>query len=265
MNEIALTRSALALAVITLFSLCACTTGPMNVREVHYYAVPNGENTNYYRLRVEADTKLGVAGYRSGYFPARNVDSLFGDVSSEGGAASLAVRLQIEQQINEKILSTNQAWLEEAAKPNADANLLEGLLRARRRILAYPISDGQPYKGAFEIEYNPAKGVHTRYADEKLLFILGSDPDQVVSQIANFAESDKTVLSINQLSNVLAQRVRNDIAGQQAVEQVNRGVDGLVSKQIEKARKVADNPATLPGEAIREIDTLIILLNGVYP
>ncbi len=56
-----------ALSLTILFTLAACTTGPMTVREVHYFAVPNGENSNYYRLRAEANTKLGVGEYRSGW------------------------------------------------------------------------------------------------------------------------------------------------------------------------------------------------------
>ncbi len=74
------------LGVALSWLLVACTTGPMDVREVRYWAVSNGKETNYYRLRVTGATRLGVAGYKSGWFPARAVDRLFGDVSSDDGA-----------------------------------------------------------------------------------------------------------------------------------------------------------------------------------
>lgn len=254
---------------IVCFSMClvmtGCTTGQMEVREIHYYAVPNGENTNYYRLRVKADTKLGVAEYRTGWYPARSVDALFGEVSSEGGVQALEVRSQIEKQINESILSTNEAWLKAASKPDAEPATLERLQRARRRVLAYPTSVGPPFEGAFEIEYNPARGVNTRYSDEKLVFILASDPDEVVGKIANFSESDQTVLQINKLAQVMEHRFKNDIAAAESVEDINIGVDNLILKQIEKARKVAEDPGATRVMAVREIDTLLILLNSVYP
>ena len=143
---------ALMFIFLMLFLLTSCSSGLMDIRERHYFAVPSGENTNYYRLRVEAKTKLGVSGYRSGWFPADAVDYAFGDVSDKGGIEALKVRNQLKEQINKKILSTNNAWLDEAAKPDAIMVKLDGLMRARRRILAYPSGDTPPYKGAFEIE-----------------------------------------------------------------------------------------------------------------
>jgi hypothetical protein len=237
----------------------------MTVRERHYFAVPSGENTNYYRLRVEAKTRLGVSGYRSGWFPADAVDYAFGDVSEAGGIEALKVRNQLKEQINQKILATNSAWLEEAAKPDADMNKLEGLMKARRRILAYPSGNTPPYKEAFEIEYNPLKGIHTRFSEDKLIFVLASDPDAVIANIANFAENQQTVLAIDKLSGVIAQRARNEIAASEAVAEVNESLDKLILEQIKLAQAIIVDPATTPNETIREINTLLILLDSVYP
>jgi len=201
-------------------ALAACTTGPMNVREVHYFAVPNGENTNYYRLRVDAQTRLGVAGYRSGWFPARAVDRLFGEINSEAGAAEIDVRTKIETEINARILETTKGWLEEAVKLTPDRDKLDRLLAARRRILAYPSSIGEPYPKTFEIEHNPAIGVATRYADEKLVFVLGSNPDEVIGRIASFVEEDKSVLTINRLSGVITQTRVNQVASREAQQEL---------------------------------------------
>ncbi len=250
---------------LAIFSLASCTTGPMNIREIHYFAAPNGENTNYYRLRVEANTRLGVAGYRSGWFPADAVDYAFGDVSTTGGTEALKTRNKIKEQINKKILETNQAWLDEAARPDADINRLNGLHHARRRILAYPISDGAPYEGASEIEYNPAKSVNLRFSDDKLIFVLSSDPDTVVANIASFAENQESALAIDRLAGVIAQRARTEIVAAEAVEEVNKRIDMLIFKQIDLAQGVTTNTETKIGTAIDEINTLLILLESMNP
>jgi hypothetical protein len=235
----------------------------MDISERHYFAVPNGQNTNYYRLRVEASARLGDAGYRSGWFPADAVDYAFGNVSEAGGTEALATRNRIKEQINQKVLETNQAWLNEAAKPGANIGDLERLQSARRRILAYP-SLGPPFPGTFEIEYNPAKGVYTRFADDKLIFVLSSNPDQVIQNIAGFAESRETVLAIDRLAGVISQRARNEIAAAETIEETNKRIDAIIFEQIELALKVAEDSNTTSTTAIREINTLLIMLDSLF-
>ncbi len=250
---------------VTVWLFISCSLGKMTVQELHYFAVPNGANTNYYRLKVEAKTKLGKAEYRSGWFPTRSLDMLFGDVSSAGGVKALEVRNKLQEQINEKILSTNAAWLKEASKAKPIKTKLIGLFNARRRILAYPRTGIEPFMGGFEIEYNPALGVAIHHADEKLVFMLSSNPDEVIGRIANFTENEKTVLAINQLSNVVGQRVKNEIAAQQAVEEVDKLGDALIHSQIQQALAIAENPNATKEEAILEINTLINLLDSMQP
>ena len=242
----------------------------MDVREVHYYAVPNGQNTNYYRLKVRAQTKLGDAEYRSGWFPGHAVDSLFGDVTQAGRTKALEARSKLEDDILLEIIATNKAWLEEASKHNADPENLKGLLEARRRVLAYPRGVGPPYPGTLEIQYNPAKGIAALHSDEKLVFVLSSNPNEVVGKIANFAQNEKTVMSINQLGKVIAQRVRNETAELEAVEQVNKNVDLLLREQISLALEgldVLNEKETVEKKqgAIGQIDTLLNLIEAVYP
>ena len=244
--------------------LMSCSTGRMKIEEQRYYAIRRGDNTNYYRLKVCAETFLGDSEYRSGWFSSHAVDSLFGDVTSQGGAKAMEARRAIEKQIREKIIETDRAWLNKAADPMADDKELEKLLEARRRILAYPIWEASPIIGAVEIEYNPAKGVAMAHADEKLVFVLSSDPDEVIGTIANFAESDKTVFSINQFAKITAQRLRNQIAADEAAEAVNKKVDNLIHAQMQKALQVIDPfSADKTEQAISEIDTLLLLLESV--
>jgi hypothetical protein len=245
--------------------ITSCSTGNMTIKETHYYYATNGKDKNYYRLRVVADTYLGVAGYRSGWFPADAVDYAFGDVSATSGTEALKTRNAIKDQINEKIISTNQAWLNAASDPDKDIVTLKKLQEARRRILAYPMSDGTPFDGAFEIEYNPSKSVNIRFSDDKLIFVLASDPDTIVANIASFGESQESALAIDSLAKVISDRSRTDIVTAEAVNEARQGNDSLVSGQIDMALKVAqENDSRIP-KVIDEINTLLILLEGVNP
>jgi hypothetical protein len=252
--------------IILVLGLCvSCSTGSMEVKEMHYYAVPGDYNTNYFRLRVNAETQLGDAEYRSGFFPANAVDSLFGDVSSEGGAQALETRRTLEKQIQDSLVAVNNQYQEKARDPETSLIEIDKLLEARRRVLTYPVGNAKDLRDAIEIDYNPSKGLAIRRSDEKQVFVLSSNPDEVVGKISNFAESDKTVYSINQFAKVIAQRSRNDIAARQATEEVNQKLDQLILVQIQKALEVlTDTPkATDKNLALNEIDILIQLLENV--
>ncbi len=251
---------ALLLLLPALGCLGACTTAPMNVEETHYYAVTNGTTTNYYRLRVDADTRLGQSEYRSGWFPADAVDALFGEVRMEDSGGAIAARLAIEQMIRQGIEQTTKAWLDEAKKVDADPQRLEQLMQARRRVLAYPASSEAPFPGAVEIEYNPVLGVFIRHADEKLVFILSSDPDEVVNGIVQVAESDHTVYSINQLGKVISQRTRNDVARAEAAEAADAETAALVGGQIDSALEILGEGEPGRTEMLQQIDTLLAML-----
>ena len=130
--------------------------------------------------------------------------------------------------------------------------------------MAYPLWQSQLIPGTIEIEYNPMKGVAILHADEKLVFVLSSDPDEVISKIVNFSESDKTVFSINQFAKITAQRVRNQLAAQEAEEEVNKKIDGIIHDQIKKTlTAIGDKQPSDKNLVVSEIDTLLRLLESV--
>jgi hypothetical protein len=233
----------------------------MKVQETHYLSVSNDDNTNYYRVRVTAHTSLGEAEYRSGWFPTSSLDMLFGNVTSSGGLEAMKVREEVKSQINEKILFTNKAWLDEAANLSPDITRLQNLLDARRRILAYPV--GSPFSGSMQMEYNPVLGLAINHSDEKLVFFLSSNPDEVIGKIANFSEDDKTVLALDKLTEITSQRYRNNITSQQAVEVVNKRIDTLVHNQITTVLELTAKPAPKKEEVLQQINTLIDLLEEI--
>jgi hypothetical protein len=252
-------------AVAALSVLFCSGCGIMKVREAHYYAVPGESGTNYFRLNVHATTVLGKTEYRSGFFPASAVDSLFGGVNAEGGVKALETRGQLEKQIRDSLIKINADYQGKAQVPGTSEQELNQLLEARRRVLAYPMGNPEGLKDTIEVDYNPAKGLAIRRWDEKLVFILSSNPDEVVGKIANFVESDKTVSSINQLAKVTAQSSRNELVGREATEEVNGERDALINLQIKKALAVLGNSPVAKDKdmALEEIDLLINLLNDV--
>ena len=250
-------------ALIASACLAGCSAGPMHIEETRYFAVPDGESTNYYRMQISGQTALGVASYRSGWYPARAVDGVFGAVSSEGGISAIETRAAIEREVSEKIKSTTKAWLDAAADPKTKRADLVRLMEARRLVLAYPSPVKPPYKNAFEIQFNPAIGVALTHADEKLIFILSSNPDEVIGKIKNFSESEQTVLTINQLSQVVAKRARNEVDAQVAVETVDRKADSLVVARLRSANTVAADENTTRERALLEIETLVHLIDAV--
>lgn len=243
-----------------LIFFAGCTTGPMDITEVQYYRVANSTNANYFRLTINAETHLGVAKYRSGYFPARSVDSLFGEVSSTSGVDALTTRDEIEKLINTNVFLLTSNWLTTARDPDADTNKLKNINAARARLLTYP--KPQLAAGTVLMDYDPLRGVVQEHGDEKMVFVLASDPDTIINKIANFTESDATVLSINRLSQAMADHQQESVDRRGATLQVNKKYDSVVYQALTNAIPVATNGATSADVAMKQIDTLIQIIDA---
>jgi hypothetical protein len=235
----------------------------MRVHEVHYFKVESGEHANFYRMTVDADTTLGIAEYRSGWFPARSVDSLFGDVSSDGGVSALRFRNDLEGLIETNVLKTTRAYLEEASNPNADPNELRRLAEARRRVLAYPRSSGLKPRDYAEIDYDPARGIVTRHGDEKLVFIVSSNPDEVVGKIASFSESSASALTIQNLSRVVQIQVGNDLLAREGAAEALAKLDTLLVAQLTNTVNSIANYDVTKEVGIQKIDFILDLVNSL--
>lgn len=205
----------------------------MRIEEVHYFAVPNANNTNYYRLRVRAHTRLSVASFREGWFPATAVDALFGDVSEDSSGESLGAKLTLRGLYREAVVAVTKQWLNAAKNGEEEDAVLQGLHNARRRVLAYPSPNGEPYQNSVEVEYNPAKGVALQRAGEKLVFVLSANPDEVVGKIANFVQSEKTSLAIKQLGDLVSNKVSQASMSELALADASDLFGEMLRKQAE--------------------------------
>lgn len=214
--------------------------GDMEVREVHYLAIPStassgpaSTSTNYYRIRVNANSKLGVADYRSGWFPKRAVDNLFGEVSRDGGIEALKTQKTLEKRLDKALIKTQDNYLDAIEDPDVDPAYVQRLLQARKRALSYPALDAQlPESGSIQIEYNPELGLVLNHANEKLVFVFASNPDDVIGAIANFAESDETSLAVLKLADVIAAQAATEVAETEARNAASAKFDQLIVTQI---------------------------------
>ena len=205
-----------------LLCLQTASCGTMTVKETHYYAIEQNDNTNIYRVKVKAHTVLGEAKYQSGWYPTNAVDSLYGNVRANGGQADLQARQDIETLVRNATVQSIKDYITVALNPASTDPEIQRAMQVRRNVLAYPsLTEGIPEYSRI-IDYNPSYGVAVRHGDEKMVFVLSSNPDTVIGNIKNFAESDKTALAVGHLAEVTSQRVRNEIVSEEAKESIKR-------------------------------------------
>ena len=248
------------LAMLPVWS--GCTTGPLIVHETHYFKVGHGERVNFYRLTVDADTRLGISEYRSGWFPRRSVDSLLGDVTADGGASALRFRYDLEGLIETNVLLTTRNYLEEASKESADPAKLRRLGEARRRVLAYPQGSGLKAADFREIDFDPARGVVTQHGDEKLVFIVSSDPDQVVGKITAFSQSADSALTIQNLAQVMQTQMAGDLNAREGAAQARAAWDSLLVTQMTNTINAITNYNTAKSESLLKVNSLLTVLHA---
>lgn len=244
--------------VCSLFLLTGCSLGRMTIDQVFYLAVPSadGDDVNYYRITVNAHTLLAKSDYRSGWYPAEAVDSVFGDVSESGSIEQLKTQEALKKSINDKVLATTQAYLDAAADPNTDPARLQKLLMAQQNILAVPLAEALQLENAIAMEYNPKQGLVTAHAGEKLVFVLSADPDEVIANISNFAEHQRTGLAVSKLADVISQRVAGEVAELEANNSASKRTDVLVHQQIGAALSAVDAAREDPKKSAQLLEEL---------
>lgn len=234
----------------------------MEVRETHYLAVPSGENVNYYRLRVNAQTYFSDAGYHSGWYSADAVDSLFGDVSEAGATEALKTRNEIKSAIDQKFLEVTGAYLKAAGDPSTKPEALQRLLEARRAVRATASAMTPLPPTAVEMEYNPEDGLWLRRAGQKLVFVLSGNPDDVIAVITNFAEQQKTGVEVLKLADIIGARAANEVAASEAKLAATESIDELLAAEI-AAMDSQLVPTVKKDQVLSGIESLRIMIDSV--
>jgi len=239
---------------LLLLSSLTISCGTMKVTSRKYFSITNGEDVNYYRLRIKGKSVLGDAQFKSGWYPTESVDLLFGNVSPDNKSNYKQTKEEIEAEINKKVKKAYVQYLKEASDPDAKKERLMRLLEARRRVLAAP-TKYPPFDHSYIIEYDVSKGTAIAHADEKLVYILSSNPDEVIAKITNFAESEETANTISKLSKTLSTQKTREVSSKSLSTQKR---DTTILRQLDIT--LDQLTASNPDESSQELQ-LSILLN----
>lgn len=247
------------LAIGLQYILMGCAG--MDVQETYYVAVPSGDNTNYYRVRVSANAENGKASYNAAWFSAYSVDSLYSDVSTSGAAAQLNVEKDIRETLNSEIKKAYQSYLTAAADPTKSNAEIEQWLKIIKRLRAVPGSATSLPLGAVEMEYNPLENLVTRRAGKKLVMVLSSNPDDVINQIAGFSQSTETSASVLRLGQLFEQQQKSQTAKELA--EVNAASDDFVLLATQLEQVLADMEQAEKDELIRRLISVVTLAENM--
>lgn len=248
------------LFTVILLTLISCSSGKTTVDTISYYAVPSGDNINYYRVKIKGESKLSQLKYKSGWYPTEALDQLFGNISSDESQNALAVQDKLRNQYNEAIIDVNKSYLNAAKDTSVSNYELNKLMMARKRVLAYPNSS-LIVPNSVEIEYNPLQNFAISHSNEKFAIIVSANPNEVVGRIASFSESDKTSSEIKKLSQIFEQQSVNRYYEIQAESTVDQKTDSLIiSPLLELLKSSSRSPAKSDKQLLNEVDGLIKLL-----
>jgi hypothetical protein len=180
----------------------------MTVKERCYLRADSGDHSNYYRITFRAHTMFSDAQFRQGWFPAQAVDALFGDVSEEGSAEALTTREELRRQIDTKLIAAQKAYLDAVTTPDCDPDELAKRREALLNVRLVKVSDPNLAKHVTTMEYNPMADLVTYRHGQKLVVLLSSNPDQVISKLAVIAEDARTEQLFNKYANVIEAKER---------------------------------------------------------
>jgi hypothetical protein len=166
-------------SVLGALALSAPGCTHMKLREVHYFAAygANGES-NFYRVRVHATTDNSETKYRSGKFPARVVDRVFGRVVDANDPEVRGDHLQ--RGLNDATKRYAELVASKDATPESLQDASDKYDRAVRLLQ----------------EYQARAGDDRGELQEKLIFVLSSDPSRIIAAI-------KTAVQAQQVSGAI--------------------------------------------------------------
>jgi hypothetical protein len=109
------------------------------------------------------------------------------------------------------------------------------------------------------IQYDPSRGLTVLRSDEKFVWVLSSNPDDVIGSIANFAEQEATEKAVLKFADVVVQSTRNEAAQRRARNSTGEADDELIATQIDSALAAITANPTRP-VALEQVETLRQLL-----
>jgi len=245
----------------------------MDLYETYHIGTTNGTNRVYYRVTVTGLTRLGVAEFRQGWFDAAAVDALFGSVSEEAAKAK-TVRNELRSQVDEALVKARKAYLEKVLDPKSTPENLEKHLAKIAQIRLTARDWAHSLKGSVVMEYNPNSDTVIKHSGEKLVMVLSSNPDEIITKLAELSESNETSQTINKFTEIVARKENRKSTEQRAQEAASQAqwfastrhnlkYDDVISARIQEFIQFLNGPQRSREEVLGRIDGLISLLGTV--
>ncbi|MDQ8197461.1 hypothetical protein QEH56_04840 [Pelagicoccus enzymogenes] len=173
---------------------------------MRYYAVSNGKDTNFYRLRIEGRSDKGRAEFRNGWFPSEVVDALFGDADVESAATVSETRDAIQLKINKAKINAWEEWLKVVSNAESTEEEIVKQAKALQYLRTRPSAESKHFgelaaeAGLTIMSYDPEGDLETRLDSKKEVIAFSSDPDQVMQQIAVVSNEVESVSLVKKLA-----------------------------------------------------------------
>lgn len=212
----------------------------MNVDELYYLKVTNGQDSGYIRIKVDAAARLSDAKYRSGWFPAEAVDTVLGNVSEDSTGKTRATRDEMREKLIEALKAAQENFLKTALDPGATKEQIEQALRRWKRVRLAPGFAKLNFEDAIIVEYNPLQGLETFRSDEKLVFVLSANPDTIIRSISQIANDNETKAAIQRFANVIVEGAKADVDVKKANAGVAAKADVFLAGQVDALAQTID-------------------------
>lgn len=223
------------LLFISLF-LNACS-GTMKVEEIYYLAVPSGENTNYFRIRIKSKTQFSDAKYEAHWVSADAVDALYSDQHDSDRASAINTEKRIREVINKKLESASITYLGVASNPESTDAEIQKWMKVYQRLRAMPSQDFALPPGTVVMEYNPIRNLVTTRAGQKMILMLSANPNDILKNISKFANSQETSASVLRLADIVNQQRQVEQSEDLADLSANQSLFNLLSEQLKQTEK----------------------------
>lgn len=192
--------------VLLCITLSACSTRA-SFRKVEHFADYGGNGrANYYRVSIEGRGENGKVDYRSGWYDAKAVDELFGNVGQKHTIEAVTASRQ-----GEAIEKTFDNYMKslEGGDGAPDVDVARGKWRQSVNAVTGITSAGEGQVGAVD------------HADEKFVMILSNDPEKVIQAIkahiqkADLGGSVSALLGADQAKKDATQHLRLSLLARQ--------------------------------------------------
>jgi len=159
----------ISIGFIALTMLAGCTTKAVITKTERFAHYDSEGKPTYFQIVVFAEGRNGKVDYRSGWYDARAVDALFGDVSFKADLDAATAHRRKEA--IQKTFDNYMKALEETPTETAEIESAQNAYNKALESISGVVSAGE----------SPTKAID--HASEKFVIIFANDPDEIIKTI----------------------------------------------------------------------------------